>query len=269
MKLILILMALFLWSCATKKDSYPDKDICFLAFNMKTGTFEKIINQKRCEERFPTASTFKVPLAVIAFETKVLKDRDSSLKWDGQKRFLEAWNKDQTAASWMQESVVWFSQALTPKIGKARLEKSLKDFDYGNADLSGGLKYSWLTPAPGTKDSMGNTLKISGFEQVHFLKKLWRGELKASAEAQNKTKDILVSEISPSGSKLTGKTGSGTVGKDFDLRLGWWVGYLEKDQQVYVIVINFTDKQKSAETSFGGPEARSMAKHFLSENKLW
>lgn len=261
----LILLFLVI-SCTTQtqKENFPNKDICFLLFNINTGTFEKIVNQARCEERFYPNSSFKVPLAVMAFDSKVLKDENSMLKWDGQKRFLEAWNKDQTAASWMKESVVWFSQELTPKIGKEKIEEYLQSFEYGNADMSGGIKTAWLTP-----EDNKNSLKVSGFEQIHFLKNLWRGELKASSDAQLKTIGLLVMEKSPNGNRLLGKTGSGSVGANRELRQGWWIGYLETKKDTYAVVVNFTDKQKDTATSFGGPEAREIAKQLLTEKKLW
>lgn len=111
---------------------------CFLLYNLKTNAFEKKIGET-CQERFPACSTFKVPLAVMGFDSGILKDEKQVLKWDGEKRFLEAWNRNQDARSWMRESVVWFSQRLTPMMGKKRFEGYLKKFNYGNADVSTGI----------------------------------------------------------------------------------------------------------------------------------
>lgn len=266
--LILLFLAI---ACTTptRQAEFANKDVCFLLFNINTGTFEKILNQTRCEERFPTASTFKVPLAVMAFDSKVLKDENSMLKWDGKKKFLSVWEKDHTASSWMKESVVWFSQELTPKIGKQRIEEYLQSFEFGNADMSGGIHHAWLTKSPFTPADTFNSLKISGFEQIHFLKNLWRGELKASSDSQLKTISLLAIENSPNGNRLLGKTGSGFVGAEYDLRIGWWVGYLETKKDTYAVVANFTDKQKLPEKTFGGAEAREIAKQLLTEKKLW
>lgn len=267
MKIFILLFTIsFLLSCSSKsKVEFSDKDICFVLYNLKTNKFEEIINQPRCETRFPPASTFKVPLAVMGFDSKVLEDKNTKYKWSGEKYFMDAWNKDHTAYSWMQDSVVWYSQDLTPKLGMKKLENYLAAFEYGNLDMSGGIKHSWLLPRPPLK----NSLKISAFEQITFMRKLWRGELKASSDSQLKTLEILVSESASNGNKLLGKTGSGSVGKDFELRLGWWVGFLETKSDQYVVVINFSDKQKSNEMTFGGPEARTMAKKILAEKGLW
>lgn len=270
-KLYITIILLFINACTTpvKTPEFPDKDVCFLLFNITTGTFERIINQNRCEERFPAASTFKIPLAVMAFDSKALKDEKEVFKWDGQKRFLDAWNKDQNAESWMKESVVWFSQELTPKIGLKKIEEYLQSFEYGNGDMSGGIKYAWLTKSAFTPKGMKNSLKISGFEQIHFLKNLWRGELKASTESQLKTIGLLAIEKSETGNRLLGKTGSGMVGKEYDLRIGWWVGYLETHKETYAVVANFSDKQKAPDKTFGGAEAKEIAKQMLKEKQLW
>jgi len=53
----------------------------------------------------------------MAFDAGILKDEGSGMKWDGTKTSRQEWNRDQTAASWMKYSVVWFSQRLTPQLG--------------------------------------------------------------------------------------------------------------------------------------------------------
>jgi beta-lactamase class D len=201
----------------------------------------------------------------MALDAKILKDEQTVLKWDGKKRMLDVWNKDQTTESWMKESVVWFSQVITPRLGQERMENYLQSFSYGNQDMSGGLKTAWLTPEPPLK----NTLKISGYEQVKFLEKLWNGTLKASTHSQKVTKSILARETSPNGSLLAGKTGSGRIGPKMDLRIGWWIGYLTYKNDNYIVVVNFNDIEKTQDAHFGGPEARELAKKILTEKDLW
>lgn len=268
---LLLLFTFIAASCSTAKkpEAFPNKDVCVLVFNLKTSTFVEIVNRKRCEERLPAASTFKIPLAVMSFDSKILKDENSSLKWDGKKRFLDVWNSDQTAKSWMANSVVWFSQKLTPKIGLKRIHEYLVSFEYGNADMSGGLDYAWLTPTPQNGPNLKNSLKISGFEQAHFLKNLWREKLSTSPDSQVKTIKLLSEETSENGHKIFGKTGSGVVGENLDLRVGWYVGYLETNKDKYVIVSNFTDKQNAADQTFGGQEAKAILKEVLAKKNLW
>jgi len=241
-----------------------------MLFNMKTGQFEEVYNQKKCEERLPACSTFKVALSVMAFDSGILKDEQNPVfKWDGVKRSIEPWNKDQTPTSWIRESAVWVSQEITPKLGMTKIQNYLNDFDYGNKDFSGGLKYSWLTPAAFVGEPMQNTLKISGYDQVSFLTKLWRGELKASDKAQSLTKSIMSHDVSPKGSVLIGKTGSGFRDENQDLRIGWFVGHVQKDEAEYIVVVNFTDKQKQPAGTYGGREAKETALKLLTEKGLW
>lgn len=271
---LFVLITLLFASCssAEKKktaEQFPNKEVCVLVFNLKTSTFVEIVNRKRCEQRLPAASTFKVPLAVMSFDSKVLKDENSSLKWDGQKRFLDVWNQDHTAKSWMANSVVWFSQKITPKIGEKRIHQYLMSFEYGNADMSGGIEHAWLTPTPQNGSKLKNSLKISGFEQAHFLKNLWREKLPTTPDSQIKTIKLLPEEKSEKGNKIFGKTGSGVVGEKFDLRVGWYVGYLETAKDKFVVVSNFTDKQNDPDKTFGGVEAKEILKQVLSQKNLW
>ncbi|WP_408098400.1 penicillin-binding transpeptidase domain-containing protein [Peredibacter sp. HCB2-198] len=269
MKIILFIILSLILSCSTKRD-FPGKDVCYLLYDVKTQRYVEEHNRGRCEMRLPACSTFKVPLAVMAFDSGVLKDENLPVfKWDGQKRMIEAWNQDQTPTTWMRESAVWVSQEITPKLGIKKIEQYLKDFKYGNHDMSGGLKYAWLTPAPFIADSMGNTLKVSAHEQVSFLEKLWQGELKASSQSQILTQKIMAQDTSPRGYTLVGKTGSGFADSHHDLRLGWYIGHLEKDDREYIVVLNFSDKQKVPAGTYAGREAKEMAINLLSERKLW
>ena len=241
-----------------------------MLYNMEKKTFDEVFNDVRCHERFPAASTFKIPLAVMAFDDGILKNETKpEFKWNGIKTPIENWNKNQTPTTWIRESAVWVSQEMTAKLGEKKVQKYLESFDYGNQDMTGGLKYSWLTPAPFITEPMQNTLKISGYEQVTFLDKLWRGELKVSAESQKLTQKIMTQDVSPKGYKLTGKTGSGFTDENLDHRLGWYVGHLQKENVQYLVVVNFNDTTKVERGTFGGREAKELAIKLLTEKGLW
>ncbi len=268
-KSLIISLLVFISGCASRHE-FPLKNVCFLLFDLKTESYTQVINDARCKERFPAASTFKIPLAVMAFDTGVLKNETSpEFKWKGEETPIPAWNKNHNPTSWMRDSVVWISQEITPKIGMERIKKYLSEFEYGNQDMSAGLKYSWLTPAPFIREPMQNSLKISGHEQVKFLKKMWRGELKASSVSQNTTKYILSPDVSSRGNTLMGKTGSGFYDENHDMRIGWYVGILQSEKSDYVVVINFSDKQKQPAGTYGGREAKEMALKLLTDKGLW
>lgn len=209
---------------------------------------------RRCAARVSPCSTFKVPLALIAFDAGLLSDENSVLKWDGKVYKRPDWNRDQTAASWMRESVVWFSQLLTPKLGMKRLTEYLQRFDYGNGDMSSGLTTAWLD----------GSLTISPDEQLRFWQRWWRGELSVSPHAVDVTKKITRVDSSPAGWTLHGKTGSGTVAAPTgELSHGWFVGHVARGDREYVFVTNYTDRVKPADDGPGGPIARELTKKIL------
>lgn len=246
-------------------DPFAGAQGCFLLYDLKNDKFEKIVNEENCRERLPACSTFKVPLAVIAFEEGVLKDENTILKWDGKKDARPEVNRDHDAKSWMSESVVWFSQHLTPKIGESRMKKYLSDFQYGNQDLSEGLTRAWLV-SPAEKDK---GLRISGFEQVEFMKKLWNEDLPVSKRSQRLARELTFLETSPSGALLHGKTGSNYYDSERKVRLGWFVAHVEKDDREFIAVTRFSDTLPTDEPLYGGAKAKQITKKILESSGLW
>jgi beta-lactamase class D len=244
---------------------FPKMTGCFLLYNMKTSQFDKIIGQKNCLERLSPCSTFKVPLAVMAFDSGVLKDENVILKWDGKKGPRAATNRDQNAKTWIKDSVVWVSQRLTPQIGKRKIDLYLIDFNYGNEDFSAGLTKAWLIP-PGSKEF---GLRISAYEQVDFMKKLWTETLPVSPRSMKLTQDITFLETSPKGFKLSGKTGSNSYAQNPKLRLGWFISHLQSGDQEYITAANFSDVEPQAENISGGIKAKKITKQILADMGLW
>ncbi len=210
---------------------------CFLLYNIKTGVYEKVIGEERCKEQFPACSTFKVPLAVMAFDAGVLKDENDILKWDGKKNERAIANQDHNAKTWMSNSIVWFSQRLTSIIGEQKLKEYLRIFHYGNEDVSAGIMQAWLVP-PGAS---GPALKISAYEQVEFMKNLWLNKLAVSARAMQIARDITYIETSPKGFVLSGKTGSNYYDNQNKMRFGWFIAHIDNGDKEYVVVTNFSD----------------------------
>jgi beta-lactamase class D len=244
-------------------------DGCFILYDLKAEKQLIRYGGDRCAERVPASSTFKVPLALMAFDKGVLKDESHLIKWDGVDREIPSWNKDQTAASWMRESVVWYSQALTPKLGKDLIEKYLTNFVFGSHDMSGGIKDAWLTVTPSTP-SVKNTLKISADEQVQFIAKLFKNQLPVSKRALDTTKKIMFLEKSSNGFELSGKTGSGYLSVSPDkVRVGWFVSHVKRGDQALVAVTAFKDTRKDPPYKYGGPFAKDITKAILTEQGYW
>lgn len=270
-RILVLVVVGFSLSCASSvkekvdPDYFPKMDGCFLLYNMGTQQLEKVIGNERCAQQLPACSTFKVPLAVIAFDSGILKDEKQILKWDGKVESRPEVNRDQNAQTWMRDSVVWFSQRLAVRLGPKKFQSYLDRLEYGNRDLSAGLTSAWLI-SPAAK---GSALKISGYEQIEFLKKLWRDQLPASKRSQALTREITYLETSPQQFRLSGKTGSNFYDKDRKVHLGWFIGHLQKGDQEYLVVTNLSDREPTDQPGFGGARAKAIAKTILADLKLW
>lgn len=253
----------------SEKDYFNGAKGCFLLYNIKTQTFEKVIGDPNCRERFVACSTFKVPLAVMAFDSEILKDENQVLKWDGTKGFLESHNHDHNAKTWIKDSVVWFSQRLTPQLGKEKIEKYLKAFHYGNEDFSGGITEAWLVSPADT----GPALKISAYEQAEFMKNLWSDQLPVSKRAMKIAKELTFLEVSPKGFKLSGKTGSNyydkLYGSEKRTGFGWFISHLENGSSEYITVANLSDQAPTDAKEYGGLRSKKITKEILTDLGLW
>lgn len=211
---------------------FKNTEGAFVLYDLKNDRFTRY-NDERCRRRFPPYSTFKVPNSLIGLETGVIKDEGFVIAWDRRKYppqnwdrepFIH-WSRDHNLRSAIKHSVVWYYRELALRVGEPAMKKYVADFQYGNQDISGGLDRFWL----------GNSLQISADEQVRFLKAFYGGELGLSKRTTDIVKEIIVLEATPS-YRLSGKTGGGPLpgGK----ALGWFVGYVEKEGNVYFFATN-------------------------------
>jgi beta-lactamase class D len=184
-----------------------------------------------CATRFSPCSTFKIPLALMGFDAGILKSAHEPA-WDYRPAIdhaVRAIDKQRTdPTSWEANSVVWYSQALTRRLGEAKFKAYVDRFGYGNRDVRGnpgkqdGLTEAWLM----------SSLAISPDEQVGFLRRML-GHRLASAEAHAKAEAILPVFEGSGGWTVHGKTGSGwlrdVAGRtDRTQPLGWFVGWADK-----------------------------------------
>lgn len=231
---------------------FEGKEGCFMLYDLHTSTTVVKYNQEFCKERLSACSTFKIPIALMAFDQDVLADENTVIKWDAVDRKAVHWNQDQTPVTWLRYSTVWVSQWITPQIGKEQMKKYLSDFQYGNQDMSGGIDKAWLS----------STLKISAQEQVDFLGRFWQGRLGVSAQAVELTKKCLPYTKTEAGSVVRGKTGSGFQSQG--RRVGWYVGYLKNGAQQYVFATNFRDADRADDPKLGGERAKALTMQILS-----
>ena len=184
-------------------------------------------NIKRANTRLSPASTFKIANSIIAIEEGVLKDQNEIIKWDGKKRLLDAWNKDQNLKTAFRSSCVWFYQELAKRIGKDKYLQYLKKLDYGNHLLGKDVTTFWLA-------GEGADLKITPLEQINFLQRIYQENLPISARSYDVLKDIMLEE-STSSYQIYSKTGAAIQNW---IGHGWYVGYVTSKGKVWFFATN-------------------------------
>lgn len=178
----------------------------------------------RARTRYLPASTFKIPHALFALDAGVVQDEFQVFRWDGTRRDIESWNRDQDLRSSMRNSTVWVYQQFARAIGERQERRYLQSIAYGNADPSGGIDRFWLD---------GN-LRISAEEQVSFLRRLHRNALPFRAEHQRLVKDVMIVEAGRQWI-LRAKTGWQARVQP---QVGWWVGWVEWPQGSVFFALN-------------------------------
>lgn len=226
---ILILSTnLFSQTTVEKKDwksFYDEYNVkgCIIIYDLKKDQYF-VYNKERSVETFPPASTFKIFNSLVALETGVIKDENEVIPWDSVNRQYDKWNMDQTLRTAIKYSAVWAYQVIARKIGEERMQYFVDSAKYGNCNISGGIDLFWLQGG----------LRISPAEQVEFLKRLYFNDLPFSQRSMNIVKDILINEKTDR-YILRGKTGwAARVEKG----IGWYVGYLEENGDVYFFANN-------------------------------
>lgn len=231
------------------KQAFQDRDACFVLYDLENGKTVSEYNPTRCKERFTPCSSFKIAAALMAFEKGILKDVHQTIKWDGVRHTRREENRDQTPLTWMSDSVKWVTEWIMPQLGPKSIQQLLKSFSYGNEDFSGGIKDAWVT----------SSLKISAYEQISFLTKIWKGDLPLSRNAIDRTKEIIF--IKKLGnSDLYGKTGTGCLeGRACMNRpgkmIGTFVGVLKSGKSTYVFASNASDLKDQLQPA--GPRLKS------------
>ena len=254
----LLLFLLFLTSCspsisqpvATKvappdlEEYFQEFDGAFVLYQLNEDrTFR--YNPDKCSERLLPASTFKILNALIGLETGVIPDQDFILPWDGTHYEIPEWNQDHSLQTAFQNSVVWYYQEIARRVGPEKMQHYIDAVGYGNRDMGSQVERFWLD----------GTLRISADEQVEFLKRLYQGELPFSKRSMDIVREIMLLEEDEI-HRLRGKTGSGVLGTEY---VGWFIGYEERDSDVYFFALNLTGTGPEAK----GSKAREIALEIL------
>lgn len=223
------------------------KTICTLVVDAASGA--DLRREGTCGERVTPASTFKIAIALMGYDSGFLVDAETP-KLPFKQGYIDwrpQWRHDHTPTSWMRESVIWYSQQVTRHLGRERYQAYVDAFGYGNRDVSGdpgeenGLTNAWLS----------SSLQISPQEQVAFLSKIVNRALPVSETAYAMTA-VITDYGDHGGWRVHGKTGAGLPIGDDGIRVrgkpyGWFVGWAEKQGRtvVFARLIQDSARQKS------------------------
>lgn len=183
-----------------------------------------VYNEIQSEKRISPCSSYKIYNSLIGLETGVIKDESTVIKWDGIIYPLKSWDKDNTLASAISNSVIWYYKELASRVGKDRMQEYINKIPYGNCDISGGATF-WQV----------SSLKISAQEQVELLKRLYNDQLPFSQRNMGIVRKI-ITLTNKDGVTFSGKTGTGI--KEGNDIIGWFVGCVEKDGKKYFFATN-------------------------------
>ncbi len=192
-------------------------------------------NPSRNNTAFLPASTYKIPNSLIALETGVINNDVAVLTWDGIERGFNGspfaqWNQDLNLRLAFKYSAVWFYQVLARRIGHQRMEEFVSKIEYGNQNIGGkeDIDKFWLE----------GELRITPKEQITFLRRLYQNDLPFSPRTIDLVKDIAIIEQTPD-YVLRAKTG-------LTSEIGWYVGYLEQNENVYFFATNLEIDSENA-----------------------
>lgn len=203
----------------------------FVLYDMQANQYS-IYNKNKSTLRVSPDSTYKIYSALFALESNVITSENSTMKWNGMNYSYDSWNRDQSLSTAMKNSVTWYFQELDKRVQKDNIQAYLKQFDYGNYNLSGGISQYWLE----------SSLKISPIEQVQTLKYFYTNKLGFKDNNIQTVKDMIKIE-EKDGAQLSGKTGTGSVnGKNIN---GWFIGYVETAKNTYFFATNIQNEHSS------------------------
>lgn len=203
----------------------------FVLYDVDAGRFVGH-NQARSKVRFIPASTFKIPNSLIGLAVEAVQDVDEILPYGGKPQSFAVWEKDMGLREAITLSNVPIYQELARRIGLERMRENVLKLGYGNGNIGATVDTFWLE----------GPLKISAIEQAQFLARLAQGQLTLHADVQASVREIILLEQGDSW-RLYGKTGWENAPNS---GIGWWVGWVKKDDHVYAFALNI-DIQKATD----------------------
>lgn len=187
-------------------------------YDLKKNKFS-VFDRKRMDTGFVPASTSKIFHSLIFLESGAVRDENEVIKWDGVKRWVEAWNQDHSLKTALKVSAAWFYVEASKRAGRETMQKYYDAAEYGNRSTEGFGEDYWVK----------GKLRVTPRQQIELLVKFYENRLPFSPQVTALVKELLIQEKTEQYT-LRAKTG---WSQDFTPQVGWWIGYVERSDNVY------------------------------------
>lgn len=188
------------------------------------------------------ASTFKIINTLIVLETDMFSGIEQIIKWPGVTDTVKYGYRpdiyhDISIKDAFKQSAGWAYIEMAKQIGKVKYKTYLKACDYGNVDLSIKDDDFW---------NFGN-FKISPINQIEILRGVYEESLPFKKSSFAALKDLMIDKKTDEYT-LRAKTGwtRGSIKE-----IGWWVGYVERKDNVYFFATRLVKDKKDSNKDFG------------------
>lgn len=188
------------------------------------------------------ASTFKIINTLIALESGVVANENEIIRWPGATDTVKYGYRpdiyhDMSMKEAFKASAGWAYVELAKKIGKENYRKYLTACNYGNVNLSQEDDDFW---------NFGN-FAVSPANQIKMLVGIYEESLPFKKESLRILKNMMIEEQKEDYT-LRAKTGwTRDGGKD----TGWWVGYVERDDNAYFFATRLIKDRATPNPDFG------------------
>ena len=207
-----------------------------------------VYNKEMAEQEVSPYSTFKVISTLIGLHNDIVKDETSTMHSPGTQYPNPEWNGDLSLQEAFQTSCIWYFRQIINEVGEEEVQRELSELKYGNGDVS-QWEGSGINPYTELNGFwLGSSLKISPYEQVEVLAKIFEGETFYDTQSVETLKKIMLIQEDEE-KKVYGKTGSSGNGE------AWFIGFAETERQrQYFAVYLHDDLQKEQITGNSAKE---------------
>lgn len=202
-----------------------------------------VYNQELANSQRSPCSTFKIISSLIGLESGAIIPGNSMHVWSGEAFWNESWNRDIDFEEAFRTSCVWYFREVVDAIGPEAIQNELNRLQYGNCDISDweGRANTNNTNRALTGFWIESSLKISAFEQVQVLDRIFGKDTEYKPESLQQLKQVMLAADYETEYPVYGKTGMGkAAGIVVD---SWFAGFtgIEEENVFFCIYLGRTD----------------------------